>query len=168
MDNPGFSNCDTQPPNVTAAFAGHHLPFIGFTFTHGCKMSDCYNLISDLLSSNKENNSNGDQIEQLQRQNAELQRQISNAFSEANSNNDIVGQEKFIAQLKDEIQILKRRLEDESLSIQRPAKEANVEELENRIKEMKEKNRQLILDKQELEKVNRAKNLLTLCLFLGS
>jgi chromosome segregation ATPase len=117
-------------------------------------MSDCFNLVEDLV--NAQNGKTGAAsrekiIEHLQRQNSELQRQISNAFSE--SNHDGAGQEKFIAQLKDEIQILKRRLEDESATIQRPAKEANVEELEKRNKELKEKNCQLILDKQELQKV---------------
>lgn len=118
-------------------------------------MSDCFNLIQELANQVSQNGSASREklIEQLQRQNGELQRQISSAFSETNSIYDTAGQEKLIAQLKDEIQILKRRLEDESATIQRPAKEANVEELEKRIKELKEKNCQLILDKQELQKV---------------
>jgi polyhydroxyalkanoate synthesis regulator phasin len=115
-------------------------------------MNDCFNLIENLASQN-EVLSNEAMIEKLQRKNNELQRQISNAFTETSGNNDVVGQEKFIAQLKDEIQILRRRLEDESATLQRPVKEASVEELENRVKELKEKNRQLILDKQDLQKV---------------
>lgn len=152
----GFSTCDTQPPNVTAAFAGHHLPFIGFTYTHGSQMSDCFNLIQDLVSYGHEKASSTREvlIEQLQRQNGELQRQISNAFSEINSNNNAASQETLIAQLKDEIQILRRRLDDEAATIQRPAKEANIVEMESRIKELKEKNRQLILEKQELQTVS--------------
>lgn len=118
-------------------------------------MSDCFNLIEDLESQTSQNApvSREILIEQLQRRNGELQRQLSSAFSEVNSNYDLASQEKFIAQLKDEIQILKRRLEDEAANVQRPAKEANVEELERRVKELREKNRQLILEKQDLQTV---------------
>lgn len=57
--------------------------------------------------------------------------------------------DEIIAQLKDEIQILRKRLESEL--IQRPVKNTSTEEFERRIKESKEKNRQLILEKQDLQ-----------------
>lgn len=142
------SAANTQPPNVTAAFTGLHLPFVGFTYTHGSKMSDLTNLIESNFLSNSEQTD--EVVVKIEKEKMELQRQLSELKSNE-SNGDL---ETIIAQLRDEIQILKRRLEDEAVSAQRPIKEANVEELEKKIKELKDKNRQLILDKQDLQKVS--------------
>lgn len=49
---------------------------------------------------------------------------------------------------------MKKRLAEENNSSMRPAKDSNQEELEKKIKEIKEKNRQLILDKQDLQRVS--------------
>lgn len=48
---------------------------------------------------------------------------------------------------------MKKRLAEENSSSLRPAKDSNQEELAKKMKELKEKNRQLILDKQDLQRV---------------
>ncbi|KAI6221970.1 Non-specific serine/threonine protein kinase [Aphelenchoides fujianensis] len=160
IDNANFTTCNTQPPNVTAAFTGHHLPFIGFTYTHGSSMSDRFNLVDATIESAdapvdpaapSPAGRRDSFVNRLEQEKAELQRQLSEVMPHIAARSADESQE-LIAQLKDEIQILHRRLEDEASAAQRPAKEANVEELEKKNRDLKEKNRQLILEKQDLQK----------------
>ncbi|KAI6185487.1 Non-specific serine/threonine protein kinase [Aphelenchoides besseyi] len=136
IDNANFTTCNTQPPNVTAAFTGHHLPFIGFTYTHSSPMSDCFNLVDATIDAGDApidpSAPNGSTrrdsfVNRLEQEKAELQRQLSEVLPNVGTRNGGEAQE-LIAQLRDEIQILHRRLEDEVSAGQRPVKEANVEE----------------------------------------
>uniref|UniRef100_A0A914RUN4 Protein kinase domain-containing protein n=1 Tax=Parascaris equorum TaxID=6256 RepID=A0A914RUN4_PAREQ len=178
---------DTKPPNVTAAFTGHHLPFIGFTYTFDRQvddsfkqfiailflsmLSDCKTLVTVALDSSGESlptpstEAYERKVQRLEQEKTELEQKLQDANqliqtkfhgnTAEGTSADAVNYEQMIAQLKDEVQILKKRLLDESSASLRPAKETSQEELEKKLKELKEKNRQLILDKQDLQRVRR-------------
>ncbi|VDK67278.1 unnamed protein product [Onchocerca ochengi] len=167
--SPDFTPCDTKPPNVTAPFTGHHLPFIGFTYTHDSMMSDCKSLSLSGLDSSADSlpaltaEAYERRIQRLEQERMELSRKFQEAnrliqtrfhgsAPDGETMKDSTKYEQTIAQLKDEIQILKKRLAEENSSSLRPAKDSNQEELEKKMKELKEKNRQLILDKQDLQR----------------
>ena len=40
VDDNDIRQSDAQPPATNPAFSGLHLPFVGFTFTQGSKLSD--------------------------------------------------------------------------------------------------------------------------------
>uniref|UniRef100_F1KQ93 non-specific serine/threonine protein kinase n=1 Tax=Ascaris suum TaxID=6253 RepID=F1KQ93_ASCSU len=166
--SPDFTPCDTKPPNVTAAFTGHHLPFIGFTYTFDSMLSDCKTLVTAALDSSGESlptpstEAYERKVQRLEQEKTELEQKLQDANqliqtkfhgnTAEGTSADAVNYEQMIAQLKDEVQILKKRLLDESSASLRPAKETSQEELEKKLKELKEKNRQLILDKQDLQR----------------
>ncbi|VDM68513.1 unnamed protein product [Strongylus vulgaris] len=82
--------------------------------------------------------------------------QLVQSFAGESRSDEDKNYEQTIAQLKDEIQILKTRLADETASKERAAtaKDPAVEDLEKKVRELKEKNRQLILEKAELQRVS--------------
>lgn len=144
-----FTPCDTQPPKVTTPFSGLHLPFIGFTFTDGSVFSDYTELLEAIAGFNPQTINQNNNIEQ-QATNYKDNELPPKEPQPSETPCLPVQQDQLVAYLKDEVQILRKLLEDEQN--QRPIKQIGVEELEKKLREVKEKNRQLILDKQELQK----------------
>uniref|UniRef100_A0A336K2J9 non-specific serine/threonine protein kinase n=1 Tax=Culicoides sonorensis TaxID=179676 RepID=A0A336K2J9_CULSO len=50
VDDNDIRLSDAVPPIANSAFTGHHLPFIGFTFTQGSCMSDCGKIYREYVS----------------------------------------------------------------------------------------------------------------------
>lgn len=105
---------DAVPPTSNAVFTGLHLPFVGFTFTQGSKISDQGILgssSSPAAADSSQPKISQKRMEQLERENGELARKLADAVrptqqqqtSVANSN------ESEVRKLRDEINTLTKR-----------------------------------------------------------
>ncbi|KAK7481172.1 hypothetical protein BaRGS_00027605 [Batillaria attramentaria] len=127
VDDSEVKHTDTVPPTTHSAFKGHHLPFIGFTFTENCKLSDAEclqetvdldsdkidNLSTDVLerkikSLEKENRDNAKKLQESmatiqQLQNADIRNGISEAAAAASASDEAE-----MRQLKEEVAVLHR------------------------------------------------------------
>uniref|UniRef100_A0A8C5W7X0 Serine/threonine-protein kinase MRCK alpha n=1 Tax=Leptobrachium leishanense TaxID=445787 RepID=A0A8C5W7X0_9ANUR len=54
VDDDCLKNCETMPPPTHTGFSGHHLPFVGFTYTSNCVLSDCCSLREVSMSSSSD------------------------------------------------------------------------------------------------------------------
>lgn len=81
VDDSDFTHTDSIPPSTNATFTGHHLPFVGFTFTSNSQISDLGNLqeVADIDPSNLESlaaEAFERRINNLDRENKELKRKL--------------------------------------------------------------------------------------------
>ncbi|CDW57642.1 serine:threonine protein kinase MRCK alpha [Trichuris trichiura] len=179
VEDSDFMPCDTKPPNVSAPFTGHHLPFIGFTYTHNSKLSDSQSLAALIVRSESgaEDEINitdmvtveayERRIKRLENERTDLERKLREATrlvqsqfhgDEGNSatkagpsevtspDTDIVA----VAQMKDELQILRKRVAEYEAVVS-SRKDSAAEEWEKKYRELQKKHRQLITDRSSLE-----------------
>ncbi|KAL4238234.1 hypothetical protein ACF0H5_002946 [Mactra antiquata] len=86
VDDSDFKHTDTVPPSSHGVFKGNHLPFVGFTFTKNCQLSDTASLKNNVSadSNNLETLVAGAferRIANLEKENGELQRKLYEATS---------------------------------------------------------------------------------------
>ncbi|CAG5119390.1 unnamed protein product, partial [Candidula unifasciata] len=132
---------DTVPPTSHAAFKGHHLPFVGFTFTKDCKLSD----LSILMSDNEvEGSKQGDvqneilerKIKGLEKENKELNQRIQDFLitirelqNVKNDGGAVSGSdENLLQQQREEIEVLQKVIsdsQDEVRSLEQELKRTN-------------------------------------------
>ncbi|XP_014668745.1 PREDICTED: serine/threonine-protein kinase MRCK alpha-like [Priapulus caudatus] len=79
-DDVDFKPYDASPPKAHIAFSGHHLPFIGFTYSDMLKISDCNSLMGQARGAASADMTDGDdlleRIKNLKKENKELGGQI--------------------------------------------------------------------------------------------
>ena len=161
---------EAVPPTTNSAFTGHHLPFVGFTFTKKSRLSDLSSLKADLgagatatTSVNNIDMSDGrlqQRIAELEMENKTLLRQVQESLqTHAIPNSDLpdgVGaSDGEVDRLHQENEILQKKvLELASLEADMAALKLEMENSEGKknahYKALEKSNKQLLQDKEKL------------------
>ncbi|KAM3919826.1 serine/threonine-protein kinase MRCK gamma isoform 2-T2 [Leptodactylus fuscus] len=99
VDDDSLKNSETLPPNNHNGFAAHLLPFVGFTFTSNCPLSDKGTLVNCVVS-----NGMGTRPEQ---ERDSIQAAMQNSHV---SNPETPAKDREIRSLKTEMEILQKKL----------------------------------------------------------
>ncbi|CAH1790920.1 unnamed protein product [Owenia fusiformis] len=180
VDDTDFRPSDAVPPNSHSAFTGHHLPFVGFTFTKESLLSDMGNLSEAGLAGNDQamdsltSQAYERRIQKLDRENKELSRKLQDAtrtIQNRHTTNEAPGSpaigktnEMEMRRLKEEIAALKNKISDsqvESNSMERDLHEAlaikkELETMEGdkvaRLKTIEKSNKILKTEKEDMQR----------------
>ncbi|KAL5008245.1 hypothetical protein ScPMuIL_013826 [Solemya velum] len=130
VDDSDFRHTDCVPPGTNSAFKGNHLPFIGFSFTKDCKLSDlsslqdCHNLTTDSLET-LARSSYESRIQYLEKECRDLQfklQEAKNTIQQINHEGNVDAAlneqvEHEIRQLKEEVAVLHRVIAESQTDI---------------------------------------------------
>ncbi|XP_069708803.1 serine/threonine-protein kinase MRCK alpha isoform X8 [Phaenicophaeus curvirostris] len=177
VDDDCLKNSETMPPPSHTAFSGHHLPFVGFTYTSSCVLSDrsCLRLtagppsmdldasIQRTLEDSLATEAYERRIRRLEQEKLELSRklqestqtvqalQYSTVDGPITANKDLE-----IRSLKEEIEKLKKQVTD-SGQLEQQLEEASTarRELDDASRQLKAFEKQVRTLKQEREDLNK-------------
>ncbi|MBN3293967.1 MRCKA kinase, partial [Polypterus senegalus] len=87
VDDDSLKNSETPPPTSHGNFAGHHLPFVGFTYTSHCALSD-RGCLKEFASQSEPAAASSNALElkvkKLERENGELSKKLQESQLESN------------------------------------------------------------------------------------
>ncbi|GCC16423.1 hypothetical protein chiPu_0021369, partial [Chiloscyllium punctatum] len=155
VDDDVLKLADSTVPSSRSAFSGLHLPFVGFTYTSNCSLSD-RGCLRDAWGSTSLDNREAEafeiQIKQLEVDKRELNHRLQESLQKAavgHSSSGTAKREMEIKSLKEEMQILKTRLAENQLDNDEQVKRKS--ESENR--QLRALEKQLKTLKQEKEEI---------------
>ncbi|XP_048475586.1 serine/threonine-protein kinase MRCK alpha-like [Rhincodon typus] len=153
VDDDALKTADSTIPPSRGAFSGLHLPFVGFTYTSNCSLSDRGCLRDTWATTsldNREAEAFEKQIKQLELDKRDLNHKLQESLQKAaagHSSSGTARKELEIKSLKEEMQILKARLAENQLDNDEQVKRKS--ESENR--QLRALEKQLKILKQEKE-----------------
>ncbi|XP_043931314.1 serine/threonine-protein kinase MRCK gamma [Protopterus annectens] len=176
VDDDSLRNSETLPPTSHSAFSGHHLPFVGFTYTSDCCLSDrscLLNLSSGLHNSTHQSNkgdSSKDALEtrckRLEQEKQELARKLQEALQNSSHNSVTrgnTGKDSEIKSLKEEMEILKKKLKENQLEgsdmkIRKDEESSQVRSLEKQLKILYQEKEALYKELTEVQEQLNSQN----------
>uniref|UniRef100_A0A803VNW6 Serine/threonine-protein kinase MRCK alpha n=1 Tax=Ficedula albicollis TaxID=59894 RepID=A0A803VNW6_FICAL len=177
VDDDCLKNSETMPPPSHTAFSGHHLPFVGFTYTSSCVLSDrsCLRLtagppsmdldasIQRTLEDSLATEAYERRIRRLEQEKLELSRKLQEstqtvqALQYSTVDGPIAASKDLeIKSLKEEIEKLKKQI-TESGQLEQQLEEASTarRELDDASRQIKAFEKQVRTLKQEREDLNK-------------
>ncbi|XP_065535815.1 serine/threonine-protein kinase MRCK alpha isoform X4 [Lathamus discolor] len=177
VDDDCLKNSETMPPPSHTAFSGHHLPFVGFTYTSSCVLSDrsCLRLtagppsmdldasIQRTLEDSLATEAYERRIRRLEQEKLELSRKLQEstqtvqALQYSTVDGPVTASKDLeIKSLKEEIEKLKKQVTD-SGQLEQQLEEASTarRELDDASRQIKAFEKQVRTLKQEREDLNK-------------
>ncbi|XP_030743600.1 serine/threonine-protein kinase MRCK alpha isoform X2 [Echinops telfairi] len=177
VDDDCLKNSETMPPPTHAAFSGHHLPFVGFTYTSSCALSDRSSLrvtagptsldldvsVQRTLDNNLATEAYERRIKRLEQEKLELSRKLQESTQtvQALQYSTVDGpltasKDLEIKNLKEEIETLRKKVA-ESSHLEQKLEEANSvkRELDDAFRQIKTYEKQIKTLQQEREDLNK-------------
>ncbi|XP_059136662.1 serine/threonine-protein kinase MRCK alpha isoform X3 [Peromyscus eremicus] len=177
VDDDCLKNSETMPPPTHTAFSGHHLPFVGFTYTSSCVLSDrsCLRVtagptsldldvnVQRTLDNNLATEAYERRIKRLEQEKLELTRKLQESTQtvQALQYSTVDGpltasKDLEIKGLKEEIEKLRKQVADVN-HLEQQLEEANSvrRELDDAFRQIKAFEKQIKTLQQEREELNK-------------
>uniref|UniRef100_A0A4W2EJ14 Serine/threonine-protein kinase MRCK alpha n=1 Tax=Bos indicus x Bos taurus TaxID=30522 RepID=A0A4W2EJ14_BOBOX len=177
VDDDCLKNSETMPPPTHTAFSGHHLPFVGFTYTSSCVLSDrsCLRVtagptpldldvnVQRTLDNNLATEAYERRIKRLEQEKLELSRKLQEstqtvqALQYSTADGPLTASKDLeIKSLKEEIEKLRKQVR-ESSHLEQQLEEANSvrQELDDAFRQIKAYEKQIKTLQQEREELNK-------------
>ncbi|XP_036774306.1 serine/threonine-protein kinase MRCK alpha isoform X10 [Manis pentadactyla] len=177
VDDDCLKNSETMPPPTHTAFSGHHLPFVGFTYTSNCVLSDrsCLRVtagptsldldvnVQRTLDNNLATEAYERRIKRLEQEKLELSRKLQEstqtvqALQYSTADGPLTASKDLeIKNLKEEIEKLRKQIR-ESSHLEQQLEEAKAvrRELDDAFRQIKAYEKQIRALQQEREELNK-------------
>ncbi|XP_029790745.1 serine/threonine-protein kinase MRCK alpha isoform X11 [Suricata suricatta] len=181
VDDDCLKNSETMPPPTHTAFSGHHLPFVGFTYTSSCVLSDrsCLRVtagpasldldvsVQRTLDNTLATEAYERRIKRLEQEKLELGRKLQEstqtvqALQYSTADGPLTASKDLeIKALKEEIEKLRKQVRDAS-HLEQQLEEAHAVrgELDDAFRQIKAYEKQIKTLQQEREELNKQKQI---------